>query len=442
MNELDVHIDEWRRYVQRKAAISTADVEEMEGHLRDQVEDLVGSGLTEDEAFLVAVKRLGKLDDISSEFAREHSERLWKQLLPSAPAEASGDTRELWVVLGLAAAAAICLRALIGLDPSDGRLVRNGPLLVLPFLAGYFAWKRRASPGVIGAGAAVIAAGAVLVNTYPFEDADTTQILAAVHLPVVLWLVAGFAYVGGQWRSHRRRMDFIRFTGEWVVYYALLALGGGVLMGLTAGTLNALGTDPEPLFEWVLPMGAAGAVLVAAWLVEAKQAVIENIAPVLTRVFTPLTLLMLLGMLAALASGGDLGEVDRELLILMDLVLVLVVGLVLYALSARDPLQPATWFDTLQLVVVATALVVDAVLLVAMVTRIVDGGLTANKLAALGLNLVLLVNLVGALRLGLGFVRGRTGFASLERWQTGYLPVYGAWAAFVVVVLPPVFGFA
>ncbi len=78
----------------------------------------------------------------------------------------------------------------------------------------------------------------------------------------------------------------------------------------------------------------------AAWLVEAKQNVVENIAPVLTRVFTPLTLVMLLAAFVVLATAGNLAAVDRELLILMDAILVLVLCLLLYSVSARDPLAP------------------------------------------------------------------------------------------------------
>jgi hypothetical protein len=29
----------------------------------------------------------------------------------------------------------------------------------------------------------------------------------------------------------------------------------------------------------------------------------------------------------------------------------------------------------------------------------------------------------------------------LERWQTNYLPVYAVWAALVVLVFPPMFGY-
>jgi hypothetical protein len=62
--------------------------------------------------------------------------------------------------------------------------------------------------------------------------------------------------------------------------------------------------------------------------------------------------------------------------------------------------------------------------------------------AALGLNLLLLVHLVRAAWLTALFLRGRRPFAVLERWQTRYLPVYGIWAAVVVVVFPVVFGFS
>jgi hypothetical protein len=61
--------------------------------------------------------------------------------------------------------------------------------------------------------------------------------------------------------------------------------------------------------------------------------------------------------------------------------------------------------------------------------------------AALGLNLVLLVNLAGAAWLSTRFLAGRVAFHRLERWQTSYLPVFAIWAATVVVVLPPLFAF-
>jgi hypothetical protein len=78
----------------------------------------------------------------------------------------------------------------------------------------------------------------------------------------------------------------------------------------------------------------------------------------------------------------------------------------------------------------------------AMVARIGDLGFTPNRTVALGLNLVLLVNLAGAAWLSVRFLTGRVTFHRLERWQTAYLPVFALWAAVVVAVIPLLFAFA
>ena len=106
---LEEQIDRWRSYLRRRQVIHSVDIAELEDHLREQVAVLVDSGLAADEAFLVAVKRMGSLDALSREFAREHSDRLWKQLVVS-PAD-SGEPRaqvrtDAVVAFCLAAAAA------------------------------------------------------------------------------------------------------------------------------------------------------------------------------------------------------------------------------------------------------------------------------------------------------------------------------------------------
>ncbi|MEX0757352.1 MAG: hypothetical protein WD204_05335, partial [Acidimicrobiia bacterium] len=246
----------------------------------------------------------------------------------------------------------------------------------------------------------------------------------------------------GHFRSHEGRMDFVRFTGEWFIYYVLIALGGGVLMALTALILEPTGvSDPEVILDWVMPSGAAGAVIVAAWLVESKQRVVENMAPVLTMIFTPLFAVMLAGAAVVYATTGFGGAFDRELLGLFDALMVVVLGLVLYGISARDTSAPPGWMDRIQLVAVVSALVLDVVVLGAMIARIGELGFTPNRTAALGLNILLLVSLAGTAWLSIRFLTGNGTFHRLERWQTSYLPVFALWVATVVVILPPLFAF-
>src|SRR5574340_1785536 len=88
---LEEQIEKWRSYLRRRQAVHPVDVAELEDHLREQIGALMGAGLAADEAFLVAVKRMGELDALTREFAREHSERLWKQLVVGpAPVEDTG----------------------------------------------------------------------------------------------------------------------------------------------------------------------------------------------------------------------------------------------------------------------------------------------------------------------------------------------------------------
>ena len=260
---IEDQIEQWRTYLRRRQAVHGPDVEELEGHLRDQLAALTEAGLAADEAFLVAVKRMGNLDALSREFARAHSERLWKQLVvaPDVDVPASTSRTELFVVLSLAVAAglAVKLPALFGLPLSPDNEVpsfyfRNASLFVFPLLTIYFTWKRGLN---VASGlwiAVPFAAAAVFANVFPFHNREQldnfptgsdTQLLTVLHLPIALWVMAvGVAYVGGRWFSSGRRMDFVRFSGELAIYYVLIALGGGVVTAFTAMLFNAIDMRP------------------------------------------------------------------------------------------------------------------------------------------------------------------------------------------------------
>jgi len=445
MESVESQIAEWRAYVVNAPGVNGHDVDELEDHLRHQIAELNAAGLTADEGFLIAVKRMGELDALSREFAREHSGRLWKQLVLSGddePAPASSGWLEA-LAFAVAAAVAIQIARLAAGFPDEEPtwFARNLGLVVLPFLAAYFARGRQLDVQGWTLTAVPFVLAALVVNLYPYDVDSDTEMLVALSLPVALWFVVAYPYTGGTIRSHERRMDFVRFTGEWFIYYVLIALGGGVLMALIAGIFEPTGVDVDRIAEWVLPSGAAGAVIVAAWLVESKQRVVENMAPVLTMLFTPLFAVMLACAAVVYAVTGLGGAFDRELLSVFDALLLVVLALVLYGMSAREPSTSPGWMDGIQLVAVVSALVLDLIVLGAMIARIGDLGFTPNRTAALGLNLVLLVNLAGAAWLSARFLAGRSNLYRLERWQTTYLPVFALWAATVVVILPPLFAF-
>jgi hypothetical protein len=441
-------LDRWSSHVAERG-VDQSHREQVEEQLRGHASSLMSAGLDADEAFLVALKRVSESDPASREFARDFADGLLAAPGDVRSEQLSGRaaTRGLLVMLGLGVAAGIAIKvpAFLGY-PFDGPGIEiylvNLSLFVLPFLLVYFAWAHRPPRRQLIAVSAVLAAGAVFANAYPVAAGGSTRVLTALHLPVLLWLALGVASAGGEWLSVSKRMEYVRFTGEWFITYVLIALGGGVLSAITVGVFGAIGADAGRFVsEWMIPCGAMGAVLVAAWLVETRRNLVGGFAPMLARVFTPLFALMLLASLVGVVGTRGFVNVEREALIIFDVLLVLVVALLLYGISARDPHAAPGFFDRIQLALVACALAVDVFALVSIAVRLSQFGSSANKVAALGLNLILLVNLVWSAYLQTGFLRSRRSITEVERWQMRYLPVYAAWAAIVVVVFPPLFGF-
>lgn len=441
---IEPQIAQWRAAVQRNRAVDGSDVAELEEHLRDELDELTSVGLSADEAFLVAVKRLGSVDQVTAEFARAHGDRLWKQLV--LPGSVEGPRRPLvtMLVFALVAAVGIQVARIASGDGPGEWLTRDLGLFVLPVLVAYFAWVRRMPWRPVVVLAAIVVVLAVAVSVFPFSRASQTEALIAVALPVLLWFVVGVAYLAGQWRVSDRRMDFVRFTGEWAIYYVLIALGGGVLVGLMSLLLGQIlpGAVITQVLLWVVPSGATASVIVAAWLVEEKKSVIENIAPVLTAIFTPLFAIMLVVAAVGYLIAGIGRSFNRDLLVGFDVLLLVVLALVLYGISARDSAKPRGVMDGVRLVAICAAVVLDILVLISLFARVGDYGFTANRVAALGLNLVLLANLLGTAWFTLRLLAQRGPALAVERWQTGYLPVFGVWAAAIVLVLPVVFGFA
>lgn len=437
---LEGQIALWRDHLEQHRSITDHDLAEIEDHLRSAVEDLVKRGLTDTEAFLIAIRRLGNADEVSREFAHEHIDRLWKQFAvePSDDPDRAGRVAPMLLV---ALMAGLAVRAVVAwIDEPSAVLLT--PLIAASALATHLAISRGARTASVVTAAVGFVALATILISHQFDGSETTFVLAALHGPVVAWGLVGLVHTDLR-RESRSWMDFIRFSGEWAIYYTLLALGGAALTALTIGAFAAVQIDATTIVvEWLLPSCAAGAVVVAAWLVEFKKSVIENMAPVLALVFTPLTLAMVTGVLVAFLTRPNVIETDRELLILMTVILVLVLALHLFSMSARDDARAVGTADQLQFALLAAALVADVVLLVAMVVRVAEFGPSANKVAALGLNILVLVNLARSALLSARFARGRARLTDLERWQTGYLPIFVAWAAVVALAFPPVFAFS
>jgi hypothetical protein len=248
--------------------------------------------------------------------------------------------------------------------------------------------------------------------------------------------------MGKDWKASKARMDFLRFTGESVIYGSLLMLGLMVLMMFTMMIFQSISIDMEPFVEnYFLIFGGCAVAMLTVYLVEAKKSIVENFAPVLAKIFSPLFLITMLAFLVAMVVSGTSPFTEREFLIGFDLMLVLVLGMVLYTISAKNLHDKQDIFDYLNVALVGVAMIVDNVALSAIVFRLSEYGITPNKLAALGENVLLLLNLGVLFVYYIRYFTGKIEFQQIVTWQTKYLNVYALWMAIVVFVFPLVFSF-
>ncbi len=450
MFDLESQIRKWRRHVQSVGSLGTLDVEELESHLRDGIDELTGHGVSVEEAFIVSIRRMGDAEALDHEFAKVSTENVWRQLLvPAADENARRKQRtEIAVVLALALLGGLLgkIPALFGHPVADQNALiyaRNAGLFAFAPVAVYLVWRRALSIRFMAVAALTFAVFALAVNLYPSCPPHHTQVLAGLHVPIALLLLLMALYAGPGWRRPSLGLDFVRFAGEVFIYSVLIALGGMVLVGVAGGMFSLIGIDLTSLVvNWLAVFGACGVAVVAAYLVERKKGAIETMAPVLARIFTPLFVVLLLGLITAMALAGQGPSEDRELLIMFDIVLALVLGLVLYTMSARDAEQPVDWWDGIVLALVVLALVADGIALSGIIGRLTAYGLSPNKAAALGENIALMVNLILLAAGYFRFLSARSRYETVIDWQMRYLPVHAVWAAFVALAFPLLFGFA
>lgn len=446
MFDLELNISSWCDYLRSSGKLSEDNVIELENHLREQIDELIENGLDEEEAFLISVKRLGNVNLISEEYSKVNTENLWKQLLidPVDKDKKKKSRRDilLVVIFSLLAGTAAKIPTLFGITMDNYVYFKNLSFYILPFIALFFIIKHNVSKKLIGYIAVIFVLTGVIINFYPSYSPNHTEILTGIHLPIMLWLVTGVAYMGEKWRTSKGRMNFIRFTGESVIYGSLVMLGLIVLMMFTAAIFESIAIDIEKFIEnYFIVYGGCALAMITVYLVETKKSVVENFAPILAKIFSPLFLITMVTFLGVMIITGKSPFVERNFLIGFDLMLVLVLGMVLYIISARNIYDKINVFDYLNIALIIVAIVVDGVALSAILFRLTEYGISPNKLAALGENILLLVNLAGLLWLYIKYFMRKIKFEKIELWQTKYLSVYAIWMAIVVFIFPIVFRF-
>jgi hypothetical protein len=379
-------------------------------------------------------------------FATEPSHNAEPSRVGSYFENLSWGTRDDWYFIAIAALIAgfiANIPNLFGLE-ADEFYPRNLGFVVFPFLTAYAAWKYSmpAQKAWMLGGATLIAL--IYINLLPTVDTSDSITLACMHLPLLLWSGFGYAYAHEQPNDVSRRLNFLRFNGDLVVMGVLLLLTGAMFFAITVALFEMVGIQlylylGDHFLLWVLP----SIPMLAVWLVLANPKLVSLVSPVIARVFTPASLIMLAFYFVAILMNATALYQDRDFLLIFNMVLIAVLALIMFSVSElanRDSDKIRFSVMVLFMLSVVT-LLINTIALWAILYRVVELGITPNRIAVLGGNILFLVHLI---RITISLYQSMTGRSHIKAVETRiatYLPEYIIWLIIVVFLFPVAFWF-
>lgn len=277
------------------------------------------------------------------------------------------------------------------------------------------------------------------LNTLPINYKDST-ILAYLHLPILLWVLVGLAFTGNEYSKGGTRLAYIKFNLEYCLLYGSMAVSGMILAIFTMRLFSFVDLDiGEFYFSNVVLFGAAALAIVTAYLVSMNLKLAKNITPYISKIFSPLVLITLLIYLITVIWVGKNPFLDRNFLMAFNGILLGVLAVTIFSIVESDSDEKKNISDYINFSLIVLALIIDTVALSAIVFRLSSYGITPNRLAVLGVNVLIWANLIWIMFSYMRFLQNKSGPKAIQDAVTKYLPIYGLWAAFVIFTFPIIF---
>jgi len=319
---------------------------------------------------------------------------------------------------------------------------RNFAFIVFPLLAAYFAWKKNVSTKRIDVAAIAILVSVLYINFLPNNNQSDTLILACLHLPLFLWAVLGYTYLGDDVKNDQRRLDFLRYNGDLVVMTAIILLTGGLFTVLTINLFSLIDIHIEEFyFKNIGIWGLAAAPIVGTFLVQTNPQLVNKVSPVIAKIFTPLVLVTLVVYLIAVIYTGKDPYNDREFLLIFNMLLIGVMAIIFFSIAESSKTSGGKIITVMLFVLSLVTIIVNGIALSAIIFRISEWGITPNRLAVLGSNILILLNLLLMSYRLFKTVKDVNEIEQVGNSIAFFLPVYSLWTMIVTFVLPLLFNF-
>ena len=368
----------------------------------------------------------------------------WNERLNFTSDEISWGTRSdlIFVIIASIIAGTIAkLPALFSIN-EDFFYPRNIGFIVFPILMVYFAWKNKLSVPKVTFLAVATLAGLIFINMLPDVKQSDTLILSCAHLVLFLWGGLGLAFVGGTQNDNEKRLGFLKYNGDLVVMTTLILIAGGIMSAVTIGLFSLIGYDiAETYMQNVGAFGAAAAPVVATYLIQTNPQLVGKVSPVIAKIFSPLVLVMLIVYIVAIMYSGKNPYNNREFLLIFNGLLVGVMAIIFFSIAGTPTSAKNRTAMGILLALSIVTIVVNGIALSAIVFRISEWGMTPNRAAVLGGNILILIHLVLVTGKLFGYMSKKTELAAVGKTIAWYLPIYCLWAIIVTFIFPFIFGF-
>ncbi len=282
----------------------------------------------------------------------------------------------------------------------------------------------------------------LFISTLPFKDASDSVILSRLHTPLLLWSILGVAYLPGtSFKTAASRIQYLQMNADLVITTGLILIAGGFMTGISLFLFNSIDLDINSFYmKWIVVIGSVSAPLVATHVINQYPNIINNVSPVIAKIFSPLALITLsIFVVSAILNASNLCH-NRDELLIYNIVLLSVLGLVLFSTVESDK-QPSNFNLTVSLLLVTVTVALDIIVLYAISYRISEWGFSPNRLAVIGSNLLVLIHL-GLIGISIGktLYAGQTEGQQVRETIGVFLPVYTCWTIVVIFLFPLIEG--
>jgi hypothetical protein len=324
----------------------------------------------------------------------------------------------------------------------DVYMSKNIGFVVFPILTVYFIWKQQLSMTKLVLPLILFIGSAIFVNSLPYNEKSATFILSTMHLPIFLWSILGYAFIGGDLNNNQKKIAFLKYNGNFIVMTGLIFISGMLFTGITLALFELLKMDIQTFyFEQIAVWALAAMPMLSTYLIQNNPDLVNKISPTIAKIFTPIVFITLLVFLIALFYNGKNIYNDRNFLLVFNAVLIGVMAIILFSLTEATNNTSSKFNLIILLGLGLLTIIANAIALSAILFRLSEFGLSPNRIAVLGANLLIFIHL---LFVSYGLFKNLKGKASIQDVEGNialFIPVYAVWAAFVTFIMPFIFNF-